>query len=113
MTQVLETLQRHANEALMTALLGVALAAAAAARAWFQKKTREWNAVKTTVRQVEDETSEPGGYLPGATKRRRALDRLRQTNPGLPEERASELIERVLPEVRRESERPPPLRRGD
>lgn len=111
MTDLLDAARRYANEALMTALLGVALAAAAAARAWFNAKAREWNAVKATVRQVEDETSEPGAWLPGRVKRERALSRLRTTNPGLGDVRASRLIERVLPEVRRESERPPPLPR--
>jgi len=100
-----ELLRKHAVEA----ALSVIVAAGGALAAWFRKKTREWNAVKETVRAVENESTEPGGWVPGPERRKRALSRLRTTNPGIGTVRASQLIEQVLPDVRAESDRPPPL----
>jgi len=101
MSELIAMLERHAIEA----IAGLVVTAAGAVAAWLRKKTREWDAVRATVEEVEKESTIPGVVVPGRVKRERALSKLRQTNPGLPARRASELIERAV----EESERPPPL----
>lgn len=75
--------------------------------AWLRARARTWATVKGAVRQAEEESAS-GAPLTGEEKHQLALRLLQQVKPNMRSGRASQLIEAVLPEVRRESEAPPP-----
>jgi hypothetical protein len=76
--------------------------------AWFRAKT----AALAVVRQAVQETEAFASSRPdvtGAEKRELALSKIRKDpRTDIDDQRATQLIERVLPEVRRDSESPTP-----
>lgn len=85
--------------------------AAGTAVAWLKSRARTWVLVKGAVRQAED-ISVPGSPLTGDEKRQIATRLVQQVKPGMASARVSQMIEAVLPDVRRESDPPRTPRSG-
>lgn len=86
-------------------LLPIAVGTAAG---WLRHRARLWGTVEGAVREAEHHSSSRPAPLAGYEKRSMALDIIRTQRPRLTEERASQMIEAVLPKVRRESQPPHP-----
>lgn len=93
---------------LLEALALVLPVAAGALVGWLRHRARVWLTVEGAVREVEHHSSSRPAPMPGYEKRSMALGIIRTQRPRLTEERASEMIEEVLPKVRRESQPPHP-----
>jgi predicted metal-dependent hydrolase len=81
------------------ALLLVLPPGAAFLVAWLRAKAATVSTVKRVVADVERDVGEASG----PHKKLLAMQRLHQARPRLDPERASQLIEQVLPEVKRDS----------
>jgi hypothetical protein len=95
---------------LISAIILLIVTGAGLVVAWLKAKTRRWEQeqVKQAVKEVDD-SSYDATYPPtGRQKHQDALAKLRVTAPGLHPEKASQMIEAVLPQVREESDRSPP-----
>jgi hypothetical protein len=106
MTDLFEEIKQQVVLVLMLLIPAIG----AALVAWVKSKQRKWeqDAVKQAVREVDDSAFRSNYPPTGRQKHQEALAKLRVTAPGLKPERASQMIEAVLPVVREESERPPP-----
>jgi hypothetical protein len=71
------------------------------AAGWLRHQARVF--VEGVVRKVEDHASSRPAPMSGAAKRELALGLIHQERPQMSEERASQLIEAVLPKVRAEA----------
>jgi hypothetical protein len=83
-------------------------AAAGAGAAWLKSRAQTWMMVKAAVQTAEEQSASSRRPLSGPAKHKIAIGLLAESQPGLTPQRASKIIEAVLPEVKRKSEAPSP-----
>lgn len=94
---------------LIIAATAIIPAATALIVTWLKAKTAALLVVRTAVQEVEDFSSaRPDSQMSGDEKRELALRKIRRDpRTDISDQRATQLIDRVLPEVRRQSVPPP------